>query len=156
MPNHTIKVFTVFLPDGTVHLEYIHHQESHPTEDSPGQPLTLPPGEQVRWKSMSGAPIAVHFDTGSPFVSGVTDLPINPPKAMTEWQTVKVDVPTGTGGDPDYKYSVTVDGVPPDDPDLIIDLSGGGGAAKGGRGVKRPPIKKRHKPASKYDTKKKK
>jgi hypothetical protein len=106
---------------------------------------------------MSGAPIMVHFDTGSPFDSAVTDLPIHPPRAMTEWQTVKLDVPTGTGDNPDYKYTVTVLGVPPDDPDLVIDLSTGGpgaggkagGGAKGGSGggTKKPSPK--HKPKTK-------
>jgi len=128
--KHTIRVFVVFNPDGSAHLAYIHHNEDHPTEDSPGQPVTFLPGEQVRWKSMSGAPISIHFKTGSPFVSGVVDLPTpkNPPRSVTEYETVKQDVPGPGGNNPDYKYTVTVQGVPPDDPDVIIDLSGGGGA----------------------------
>jgi len=147
--KHTIKVFTVFNPDGSVHLAYIHHNEDHPTEDAPGQPVTFPPGEQVMWRSMSGAPILIHFKTGSPFVSGVVDLPAKPPKPVTESQTVKNDVPDPAGNNPVYRYTVTVQGVPPDDPDVIIDLSGGGGAKPKPKPKPKPKAKPKSKPKKK-------
>lgn len=127
MVKHTIKVFTVFLPDGTVNLQYIHHNEGHPTEDSPGHPLTILSGDKVRWKSMNNAQIKVHFSR-SPFVSGDKNLPTNGPKTATVWETVDDVSPAPDGSNPDFKYSVTISGVPTDDPDLVVDLSGGGGA----------------------------
>jgi hypothetical protein len=147
MPNHTIKVFTVFLKDGTVTLQYIHHQEDHPTEDSPGQPVAIIPGDQVRWKSMNGAPIRIDFGASSPFVSGLTVLPPNPPKPMTKFETVAVVPPAGDGSDPDFKYTVTVNGIPADDPDFVVDLSGGGPKIK-------KPKKVKGKPSPKHKSKK--
>ena len=146
--KHTIRVFVVHYPVGTVHLEYHDHNEDHPTEDSPGQPITLLPGEQVRWKSTSGAPILVHFKNGSPFDSKVTDLPKKPPSDVTEYETVKKDVPDPGGNNPDYKYTVTVQGVPPDDPDVIIDLTG--------VGAEKPKPKPKPKPKAKPKSKPKK
>src|SRR5262249_19233426 len=118
-------VFTVFFPDGTVRLQYIHHDGDHPTEDSPGTPLALQVGERIRWKSMNNAPISVHFDA-SPFDSGDTDIPTNHPKNTTVFETVANVPPMGDGSDPNFKYSVTVMGVPEDDPDLVVDLGSGG------------------------------
>jgi len=143
MPNHTIKVFTVFFPDGTVQLQYLHHQEDHPTEDEPGTPLSLRPGERIRWKSMNNARIAVEFDS-SPFTSHDTDLPTNHARNTTVYETVDTVPPADDGSDPDFKYTVRVFGVPADDPDLVVDLGSGGGGG-GGTGphtrkhVKRPP-----------------
>jgi hypothetical protein len=144
MSKHTIKVFTVFLPDGTVELQYIHHNEDHPSEDSPGTPLFLAPGETVRWKSMSNTQIAVHFDD-SPFTSGDLDVPGNKPQTATVWETIGSLPPDANGDNPDFKYSVTVSGVPTDDPDIVIDLSGGG-----------PPKMKKPKVATKKKAKAKK
>jgi len=131
MANHTIKVFTVFFPDTTVHLQYIHHDGDHPTEDSPGTPLLLKVGERIRWKSMNNAPITVHFDV-SPFESGDLDIPTNVPQNTTVFETVANVPPAADGSDPDYKYTVTVAGVPVDDPDLVVDLGSGSGAPGGG------------------------
>src|SRR5437764_10809983 len=126
MPSHTIKVFTRFL-HGAVDLQYIHHQEDHPTEDSPGNPASLMPREKIRWKSMNGVALTVEFEN-SPFTSGATLLPLKRPKGTTEYQTVaRVPPDPVTGNNPSFKYSVTVTGVPTDDPDLVVDLGGGGG-----------------------------
>jgi hypothetical protein len=146
MSNHTIKVFAVFLPDATVHLQYIHHQEDHPTEDAPGHPVSIVPGDKIRWKSMSGAPITVTYKA-SPFISGDLNLPTNKAQNTTIWETVAEVPPAGDGSDPDFKYSVTIAGVPLDDPDLIVDLSGGGPKIK-------KPKKVKGKPSPKHKSKK--
>jgi len=145
MASHTIKVFTVFFPDGTVRLQYIHHNGDHPTEDEPGTPLSLKVGERIRWKSMNNAPIVVRFDA-SPFVSGDLNLPTNHPQNTTVFETVADVEPAEDGTDPNFKYTVTIKGLVEDDPDLAVDLGSGGGP--GGGGAPHPRKRAGRKPAS--------
>jgi hypothetical protein len=150
MSSHTIKVFTVYHLDGTVHLQYIDHNSDKPTEDGPGHPISLKPGEKVRWKNMSGAPITVDdFKPSSPFKSGETSLPKKPPKALTEYGTIKNALPNPDGSYPSYKYTVTVQGVLPDDPDVIIDLGSGGGHKPAAKAAAKQQPKPKPKPKGK-------
>lgn len=146
--NYTIKVFTVFDPPPatTAHLEYICHNDDDLNDVSPGRRVPFKPNVKVRWQCMSQVSMAIDFNNGSPFVSKKTHLVAAAPDFVTAKETIKQDVPTSTGANPGYKYTVTVQGVPPDDPDVIIDLSGGGGA--------KPKPKPKPKPKAKAKPKK--
>jgi hypothetical protein len=114
---HTIRIFVI---DGA--LSYIHHNGNDPSNDEPGTHLFLPPGEKVRFVSRDGD-YSIVFDTGSPFESGDLSLSGLQNKA-TKYETI-LD-PGGSGPNPSFKYTAKVGRVT-DDPDIIIDNSGGGG-----------------------------
>jgi hypothetical protein len=109
----------MFVVDGK--LTYIHHNGNDPSNDEPGTHLFLPPGEKVRFVSKDGN-FSVVFDTNSPFDSGTFSLSSMQGKA-TKYETI-LD-PGGAGPNPSFKYTATVGRVT-DDPDIIIDNSGGG------------------------------
>jgi len=96
--KHTIKVFTVFDPNGDAHLEYIRQNDDTPSDVGPGRIVTFVAGTKMRWKAPQGSRMKIHFDDGSPFDSGDTDLSIVPPATMTAKETVKQDVAAPGGG----------------------------------------------------------
>jgi hypothetical protein len=149
MASHTIKVFKVDFPDGTRKLQYIHHQSAHPTEDEPGTPVQIKHGSKIHWVSMSGGNITVDF-TGksatSPFVSGAMTLPTGAAAEDSGWQTLAKPAAVGGGSLVDFQYTVTVVGAAPDDPDLIIDVSGGSGGGRPKHKRPRPNKKVAKKP----------
>ena len=120
--SHEIRIFVV-----NGELQYIHHDTGNPNSDDPGNPLQLPPGEVVKWKCRDGD-FTIDFAT-SPFTSGDTHIAGAQGKLEPKKGETLID-PGPLPAFPDFKYTVTVVGLPPDDPDIIIDNSGGGGRAK--------------------------
>jgi hypothetical protein len=117
---HTIRMFVD--TDGS--LAYIHHDGDDPSNDEPGKHLSLKPGKKVRWFSRSGN-ISIDFDTDSPFESGALSLSATQGHA-TRFETL---LDPGRVSNPKFKYTATV-GKVSEDPDIIIDNSGGGGGPK--------------------------
>ena len=63
--NHHIKMFKV-----AKKIVYIHHKPNNPTDDEPGDPLSAPPGDKVRFKARDDGGFSITFKTESPFESG--------------------------------------------------------------------------------------
>ena len=110
----------MFLVDGQIN--YIHHNGNDPNEDEPAIHVSLAPGEKVRWVSRDGD-FSIDFGAISPFDP---DEPNLSGTQGNETKYKKIKKPARSGPNPSFKYTAMVAGVK-DDPDIIIDNSGGGG-----------------------------
>lgn len=143
--SHTIEVFVV---DGA--LQYIHNETGKPAK--PGKHVPLKPKEKVKWHSNNGN-ITIHFNAGSngdpsPFKSGNTDLPVNAPSTSTTMETINLGNSNSDGTNPTFKYDVIVQdasGPVEDDPDIVMDLTGGGPKTKPTKKSAAKPAKKKAK-----------
>ena len=137
---HHIKFFID--ADGTIVC--IHHSESDPTNDDPGAHKHQPSGDKVRFRAPRDGGFTVTFDTASPFASGagfpapITSLT----GSLTKAETL-IPLSVGVNKQP-FKYSITLAGVT-EDPEIIIDDSGGTGASSKAKkkAAKKAPKKKR-------------
>lgn len=137
--QHKHKVIMAIVGLGTAqeHLVYIHYDEDHPSNPKPADQLTLKPKEKVRFTSDDGD-FSVDF-TASPFTSGDTHLAglqgTLAPKPSQPAEIVK-DIQPPPPQDPHFKYRAQV-GTVWEDPEIIIDLSGGRSQAEAAKKPKK-------------------
>jgi len=135
MANHHIRLFVV---DGGVY--YIHFNTSDPTNPDPGKHLHVPHGDTVKWVSRDDGPFKIVFKKESPFNDGAGFPAANPivstvagnGSSATTLDTLK---PIATVKK-SFSYTVTFNSGVTDDPEIIIDDSGGTGG-KGKKGKKK-------------------
>jgi hypothetical protein len=107
--SHIVKLFK----DIDNELVYIHHNTAHPTDDTPGKHLILPPGQTVKFVCKQ-SDFSVAFETW-PFKSE----PL-PQLTGRRGQVVKAGVLKDVRSRTRFKYTARVGRVT-DDPEVIID-----------------------------------
>jgi len=127
MSNHHVKLF---IEDGTI--VYIHHNVSSPDDDDPGKHTRGTTGEKVCFVSRDDGPFTIEFKVASPFVSGVGS-PGNKIQSFRSGNVDKTNLELLKDISPaivqNFAYKVMLAGIP-DDPEIIIDNSGGTGSGK--------------------------
>lgn len=121
MTHHHVKLFVV----GGTTVYYVHHNTSDPGNDDAGVQTRAPTGDTIRFKARDAGGFTIEFKAESPFVSGAgaPGSPINSANgSLTTEETLK---PIATVIK-HFPYTVTIAGLT-DDPEIIIDNSGGGG-----------------------------
>ena len=138
---HHIKLFIV---DGEI--EYLHHNTDSPFGDTPGKHMRAPTGDRVRFKAPEDGGFSIEFKVESPFESraGRPGFPIVSADGKQTGLETLIRIPTVVKS---FEYTATLGGVT-DDPEIIIDNSGGGGGGGGSRPSPRSRQRKRRDNAS--------
>jgi len=136
----TIKMFIVTDSTGTRTLGYIIHNEIS-GNDRPGGTVRAHSKSKIRWTS----------DDGDFSIDFTDPSPLDPPElhldgkegTPTPFKTLKT-LPLSGGTNPVFKYTADVGGVT-DDPEIIIDDSGGGPKTKKTTAKSKPKASKQKK-----------
>jgi hypothetical protein len=120
MPSHHVKLFVV---DGEIY--YIHHNVSSPSDDDPGKHTRAPSGDKARFVARDDGGFSIEFKAESPFVSGAGS-PGSPIVSVDGSPTTLETLKTISTVRKRFPYTTTLAQLQ-DDPEIIIDNSGGTG-----------------------------